>query len=129
MKITNKTLVDSVESLNKIVELSLPVKTAFKIVKATKIVESSLVAYNEVLAKIQDEHILKDEAGEPVTKAHPTNPDLKQLVFEDVAAYHKAVAELHEIEVELALKPLKIDSLGAVEIKPTALYNLSWLFV
>lgn len=129
MKISNKTLIDSVESLNKINELSLPVKTAFAIAKATRTIEGMLLDYNKVLKKLQEIHVKRNKKGDPQTSEHATNPEIKHLVFKDRLKFNKAVDELLAIEVDLDLEPLSIDSLGEVDIKPSVLYNLAWLFV
>lgn len=128
MKITNKVAVESVGSLNEITELKLPVKIAFKLAKISREINDVLETYNEVLTKLQQEYVKKDESGDPVTLDDPNNSNIKRLVFTDRKAFNEAYSELLEIENEVSFEKLKIDDLGDIEVKSSTLYTLDWLF-
>jgi len=128
MKITNKVVVESVDSLNKITELKLPVKIAFKLAKISREFNDILATYNEVLTKLQQEYVEKDKSGNLVTLDDPDNPNIKRLVFTDREAFDKSFSELLEIENKVNFKKLRINSLGDVKLMPSTLYQLDWLF-
>lgn len=127
MKITNKLVVDSVESLNQLSELKLPVKTAFRLAKITKTLNGILETYNEVLSKLQQDHVEKDEDGNPKTLDDPNNSNVKRLVFADPAAFKAAYQELLDIETEVNFKKLSLEDLGTIEVTPATLFNVEWL--
>jgi hypothetical protein len=127
MKITNKLVVDSVASLNQLSELKLPVKTAFRLAKITKTLNSILETYNEVLSKLQQDHVEKDEDDKPRTLDDPNNPDIKRLVFADPEAFATAYQELLEIETEVSFKKLSLEDLGTIEVTPATLFQVEWL--
>ena len=127
MKITNKTVVDSVESLNHLSELKLPVKTAYKLTKLTRKVNEVLETYNEVLGKLQQNHVKKDEEGNPKMLDDPNDSNIKRLVFEDPEAFAEAYKELLEIETEIGITKLTVEDLGNIEVTPTILYQIDWL--
>lgn len=128
MKLTNKIVVDSVGSLNQLLELKLPVKTAFKLTKISRKLGGVLEAYNKVLAKLQKEHVKKDENGNPMSVEDENNPGIRQLIFEDPVAFTAAYQELVELETEVSFDKLKIEELGNIEVKPTTLFQIDWLF-
>lgn len=128
MKLTNKIVVDSVGSLNQLLELKLPVKTAFKLTKISRKLGGVLEAYSKVLAKLQKEHVKKDESGNPMSVEDENNPGTRQLIFEDPVAFTAAYQELVELETEVSFDRLKIEELGNIEVKPTTLFQIDWLF-
>lgn len=125
MKVSNAQLVDSVNSLNTLNELTLPVRTAFKLAKISRKIETVLADYNKTLAKLQQKHVQKDEAGQPDT--YTAEDGTKRLLFEDPQAFQKEYAELLALETEIELDKLTLDELGSVEVKPTVLYSIDWL--
>jgi hypothetical protein len=127
MKITNQLVLNSVESLNQLAELKLPVKTAFRLAKITRKMNEVLETYNEVLTKIQQDHVEKDEDDKPKTLDDPNDPNIKRLVFSDPAAFAAAYQELLEIETEVDFKKLQVEDLGNIEVTPSTLFPIEWL--
>jgi predicted phage-related endonuclease len=127
MKITNQVVINSVESLNQLTELKLPVKTAFRLAKITRKMNEVLDTYNEVLRKIQQDHVEKDEDDKPKTLDDPNDPNIKRLVFSDPAAFKAAYQELLEIETEVDFKKLQVEDLGNIEVTPATLFPIEWL--
>ena len=127
MKITNKLVIDSVESLNQLSELKLPVKTAFRLAKITRKMNEVLETYNEVLTKIQQNHVDKDEDGNRKTVDDPNDPNIKRLVFSDPKAFAEAYGELLEIETEVDFNKLSVEDLGSIEVTPATLFSIDWL--
>ena len=128
MKITNKQVLEAVDGLNELTELKLPVKAAFKLTKITKDLQKVIDSYNEVLKKLQEEHVQRDEEGNQIMLDDPENPNVKRLVFSDRDAFNKAYAELLEIENEVNFSPIPVEELGDVEISSAALFKTDWLF-
>ena len=127
MKVTNELVVNSVESLNKLSELKLPVKTAFRLAKITRKMNEVLETYNEVLTKLQQDHVEKDENDQPKTLDDPNDPNIRRLVFADPKSFYAAHKELLEIETELDFAKLQVEDLGNIEVTPATLYPIEWL--
>jgi hypothetical protein len=127
MKVTNQLVLNSVESLNHLSELKLPVKTAFRLAKITRKMNEILETYNEVLGKLQQSHVEKDDDGEPVTLEDPNNAEIRRLVFADPTAFATAYKELLDIETDIGLKKLTLEDLGTIEVTPATLFSVEWL--
>ncbi len=126
MNVTNTTLVDAVPVLNQLVDLSLPIKTAFKIAKITKALQPALDSYNEVLGRLQQEHSIKGEDGSPLLE-ETADPNIKKIVFHDREAFDKAYQELSLIENKFRLEKLSIEEFGDVDITPASLFKIAFL--
>jgi hypothetical protein len=56
------------------------------------------------------------------------NPGIRQLVFENIGAFNTAYQELIDLETEVNFDKLKIEDLGSIEVKPSVIYQIDWLF-
>jgi hypothetical protein len=120
MKLSNRQVVQSVSAINVLNALKLPVKASFRVAKTSKELDTVLQVYNDTLKKLQEEHCEHDEEGKVKTNGN-------QIVFKDAGAFEAAFTELLELESELAIKTIKLDNLGTVEVEPSVLYQLDWL--
>jgi len=126
MEISNKTLLESVGALRQLSDLSLPIKLSFKIAKIIRVSQPFVDAYEEVLKKLQDEYVAKDDEGNP--RINDTDdPSIKQLILSDANAFNSAYEELLDASNKLEIEKLKLDEFGGVELKPSLLVQLSWL--
>ena len=90
MKVTNKSLLDSVAALNELNEVSLPVRGALKVAKISRKVDEALSDYNKALGIVQNQYVEHDENGEQVVKADPNDSGRGFLVFADRKAFARA---------------------------------------
>ena len=120
MKLSNRQLVDSVESLIKLNSLKLPVKTSFRLAKLSRCIDVILTDYKRTLEGLQEEYAKKDSEGEKVV--------IDTLIqFNDKEAFDKAFQELLDCDNELEIKEIPVKMFGTVDIEPSLLYYLDWL--
>jgi len=124
MKLKNSTVADSVPAINELLKLTLPVKTAFKVVKVAKSLQGVLDSYNVVLKQLQEKHSTKKEDGSMETT---DVGGVQRIVFENPEDFAKEYLELLEQETEVEFKKIPVDDLGDASVAPATLLNLSWL--
>mgnify|MGYP001223504038 CR=1 FL=1 len=127
MNVKNSDLINAVPALNELLEQKLPVKTAFKLAKLTRIVQPAVDSYNDVLQKLQQEHCEKDEEGNP--KIIPTDdPNVNRIVMKDWDTFAAAHQDLLDAETDLGMDALDIEEFGDIDIEGATLFQISWLF-
>jgi hypothetical protein len=120
MKLTNRQLLNSVDSLTQLNTLKLPVKTSFRIAKLSRAIDDVLKAYRDTLKNLQEEHAERDEVGEKVVVEN-------QISFKDPVVFDSAFQELLDCETDVPIKQISIGTFGSVEVEPKLLYHLDWL--
>lgn len=120
MKLSNRQLLNSVESLNKMNGLKLPVKTSFILAKLSRKIDEALKDYQKTLSDLQDKHAQKDEVGEKVVV-----DDIIQ--FNDKEAFATEFTELLDCESNIKSKKITLAGFGSVQVEPSLLYHLDWL--
>jgi hypothetical protein len=120
MKLTTKQIINSVESLNKLIGEKLPAKVSFRIAQVSRQLDDHLKDYQNTLKKLHLEFGKKDEKDELVKDAAGT------IEFEDFDAFKKEHEDLLECEVEVNGKPLKLDQLSSAKLEPSIFYHLDW---
>ena len=120
MKLSNRRLLNSVPSLNKLNGLKLPVKTSFKLAKLSRTVETVLKDYQKTLTSLQDKHAEKDDDGEKVVVDNTVK-------FKSEEAFKEEFEELLDCEAEVSSKKISLNDFGTVEVEPSFLYHLDWL--
>lgn len=119
MKLSNRQLLNSVESLNKLNSFKLPVKASFKLAKLARVVDESLKDYQKTLDNLHDRFAQKNN-GERVVVDN-------MLQLADPDGFKKAFGELLECETELNVDKINLDALSSLELEPALLYHLDWL--
>ena len=97
MKIKNKTVINSVDSLKELLNYDIPVKTSFKLIKNTKKIDSVLDLYNEANKKLIEKYGDKKENGE-LDVSPEGNIKISQDKIND---YMKEKSDLLEIENDI----------------------------
>jgi len=107
MKIKLSQIVNSVESLNKIVEIKLPVKVAYKVNRLINKINPELKTYNESRETLVKEYGDEQEDG-------------SWKVVDPVKLNEFAIklTELLEVEIEVEFEKIKIEDLGEALIEP-----------
>ena len=126
MNITNRQVLQAVDGLNELSELELPVRVAFKITKITRKLQSVIDTYNEVLKKLQEKHVERDEDGKEIVYQ---DGNVTRLQLRDGPAFEAEYQELLDQESELEITQLKIDELGDIQLKSSTLFKCDWLFL
>ena|SRR3990167_697517 len=108
MKITLEKVVNSVEGLNALLVLKLPIKIAYRVAKLVNgQISSELKAYNEARNK------LIADLGEKDPKS-----DNIQVKPENIQEFREKITELLAEEVELNFEPIDLAELGDIQIEP-----------
>ena len=107
------------EGLKEILDVELPIKPAYWLGKLLVKVENELKHFEEARLKLIAKHsIEKDEKGRPKVD-ETTN---RYVVDEE--AFGKEFIELCDEEIEIDFKPITLDELGDVKLKPITLAKL-----
>lgn len=125
MKLSNRSLLNSINVLNKLNQLELPIKVAFIILKNTKAVEKELTNYFEAREKLVKKYAILNEEGNAVPDEYGN------LQFEDecVGKWNSDVNELLDLEISIKLQTISIDDLfkSDLSMTPTELSNIEFM--
>lgn len=123
MKIKNKTILNSVDSLKELLNYDIPVKTSFKLIKNTKKIDSVLDLYNEANNKLIEKYGDRKESGEL-----DVSPEGSIKISQDkINDYMKEKSDLLEIENDIDIEVIKSDELLLDKIKPSILLALDYM--
>lgn len=121
-KLTLGTILNSTTSLGELMVLKLPVMTSFKISMFIKAIQPAIEAYEEARKKLLTElgTKAKDKDGK----------ELDQFIFKgkNQELFAKAIEELTKAEIDVKVPDIKVEDLGKVELSPSTLLNVSYLF-
>lgn len=123
MKIKNKTILNSVDSLKELLNYDIPVKTSFKLIKNTKKIDSVLDLYNEANNKLIEKYGDRKESGE-LDVSPEGNIKISQDKIND---YMKEKSDLLEIENDIDIEVIKSDELLLDKVKPSILLALDYM--
>lgn len=120
MKLTNRQIVDSIEAIQKLNKLKLPVRASFRIAKTSRNLDEVLTDYNKTINKLRDEYSEKDSNGEMKVNDN-------KIVFRDLDGFIKASNELLDIENDVDVQQIGLDDFGEMTVEPSLLYSIDWL--
>jgi len=120
-KLKLETLLNSVQSLQKIISLKLPAAISWKVGKTMKAIDAELINYNEVKNKRIKElgEDIKNEEGNPTGNF--------QVSKKNMPIWEKENKELLDREVKLDIYKLSLSDFGDEKIEPAIFMNLDWL--
>jgi hypothetical protein len=120
-KLKLETLLNSIQSLQKIISLKLPVAISFKVGKTMKAIDDELTNFNEVKNKRIKElgEEIKNEEGAPTGKF--------QVTKENTPVWEKEHKELLDREIKIDIYKLSLSDFGDEKIEPAVFMNLDWL--
>lgn len=128
MKLSNRQIVSAIEPLNQLNAEKLPVKTAFRVAKISKSLNSALEDYNQTLDKIREHHLEKDENDEFKVQKSEREGEPDRYILKDPDKFQSDLDELLNLEVEVKLEKLKLKHIENLELQPSVFYHLDWLF-
>jgi hypothetical protein len=106
-------------ALQRLAAEKLPVRVAYRLKKNLDQVERELRHYEEFRRELIQKY------------GRQTGPDAWEIPADDqeaVAVYSREMGELLDCEAELALRPMRIDELGPIQISAGDLMLIGWLF-
>lgn len=105
------------EGLEELAKEKLPIKTSFKVSRAILKLQPDYLPFEESRVKIINKHAAKDEKGQ-------LKVENGLIVFEHPAEFTKDYNELASTDIEIDIKPLKLDELGNITLAPKTLLAL-----
>ncbi|MPM33360.1 hypothetical protein SDC9_79933 [bioreactor metagenome] len=123
MKLSNEKLANSINVLTKLTNMELPIKFSYALSKNITKIDRELEVYNKERAKLIDKYGEKDEEGKLKTKEDGT------INITDVENWNKDLKELLEIENEIDIHVIDLDSVNAdINITPGELMVIGYMF-
>jgi hypothetical protein len=120
---------DTIKSLNLLLDLNLPTKTAFSLVRIMKEISSIIDDKIKLEKKILDKYVERDIEGNPVLgKDENGNSIPNTFRINEIDSFNSEMEELNSIETELPFEQLKIEELDLPSIKVRDLMKLEFLF-
>ena len=117
MKVTLRKLADSIPAFNDLMEVPMPMSTAYKIKEMAKEAESHTSTMFETIQEKRAEYV--DNADDPDANI----PDDK------IPEWDKEMGELLDTEIEMSSKKIDPVDLGLAPVKPATLGQLGWVFL
>lgn len=119
MKLTLKDLLQNVESLGKLLKKELPVKTAYRLGRLSKVLQSELDQFN-----LTRNNLIK-KYGKEKEGQYQIDPEDKEALEK----FNKEIEELLTVEISIdAYDPISVDDLGDIKLSAIDMSNLSIYF-
>ena len=120
---------ETVEALNLLLDLKLPTKSAFKLVKMIKEVSSLIDDKLKLEKKILDRNIERDQMGNPIVGTDQMgNPIPNTFRIKSMEEFNAEMEELNSFENELPFEKLEIDDLAIDSISVRDLMKIEFIF-
>lgn len=119
MQLKLKQIIESVDSLSKLLNKELPVKTAYRLGRLTKTIQSELEQFN-----LTRNNLIK-KYGKEKDGQYQIDPEDKPTLNK----FNNEIDDLLSVEVEIdAYEPISIDELGDIKLSAIDMNNLSIFF-
>ena len=131
MKFTLNEVLGMKQGLDVILAKELPVKTAYWLARFLDKVKAEYTAMDKVRITLIEKYAKKDKDGKPMMKKvkDGERPKEYDLTDENMEKFQAEYAELGKTEFEIDFKPIKLDQLGDIKLKPIVLVQLGKLVV
>lgn len=118
--------------LDVILAKELPIKPAYWLARFLDKIRSEMEAMEKARVKLLEKLAKKDKDGKPLMKkAKEGEPQIEpqqyDLTDENMAKFQEEYNELGKEEFEIDFKPIKLDQLGDISLKPIVLVQLGKL--
>lgn len=119
----------TIEALNILIDLDVPSKIAFKLMRIIKEISSLVEDKLKLEKKILDKHIVKDENGNPLP-AFDNNGNIipNAAKINDLNKFNSEMEDLNSIENELPFDKIDFEDLDIPKVKVKDLIRLEFLF-
>ena len=114
------------QGLDVILAKELPCKTSYWLARFLDKVGSEFKAMESARVKLVEKYAKKDKDGKIVMKKDKDGKQLNEydLTKANMEKFQTEFAELGKEEFEIDFKPIKLDQLGDIKIKPLVLVQL-----
>jgi len=113
------------ESLNKLIDKEISIKTSYKLSKLTKRLIDEHSIYEKNRMKLINKYAEKDADNNIIINKEDNSTT---MIGENKINFNKEFTELINIEMELEFEKIKLDDLGEISISPRNLLYLNFLF-
>ena len=113
------------ESLNKLIDKEISIKTSYKLSKLTKRLIDEHSIYEKNRMKLINKYAEKDADNNIIINKEDNSTT---MIGENKINFNKEFTELINIEMELEFEKIKLDDLGEISISPRDLLYLNFLF-
>ena len=131
MKITLNEVKKMTEGLNVLLGKELPIKPAYWLARFLDKIRSELDAMEKARVKLIEKLSQKDKDGKSLFKKDKAgkllDPKQYDLTDEDMVKFQEEYNELGKEEFEIDFKPIKLEQLGDIVLKPIVLVQLGKL--
>ena len=124
MKLTNQTIVNSIQGIQDLAEKELPYETTLKISKNINILEILLKEYNTEYQKLAEKYLAK-ENGKFIEST--TNPDTFLIKEGKVEEYSEKLDTLNNFENDVNIYKIKSDELKDIKISAKTLMSIQFM--
>lgn len=115
MKLTIKQVIEAAPVLKKITSFSMPAKASYNIMRNMRKIEQEIKPFEE--SRLQLVHKYGKE----------TEPGKVTVAEENLEAFYKDVASLLDEEIEVDIRPVKIDQLNEVKLTPNEMQFIDFI--
>lgn len=122
MKLTNRKIIDSMESLQKFADKELDIKTSFNIVKNAKKLGEISTIFNQMKTNLLLKYCNKDEKGNPIT-----HEGMAEVTGDNKEKYINELNKLLEAETEVEIEKINVEELGGVKVTPGIIEGLEFM--
>ena len=125
MKLTNKTIENSINSLARLSLMELPVKVSYAIAKNINKINKEIKVFNSERQKLIQKYSIKDKDGKPKVNEDDTI-SIKEDLLEE---WNRELNELLEIENDIDIHLIKEDDLinASCNISPSILIDVEYM--
>lgn len=125
MKLTNKTIENSINSLARLSFMELPVKVSYAIAKNINKINKEIKVFNSERQKLIQKYSIKDKDGKPKINEDDTISIQEDLLEE----WNRELNELLEIENDIDIHLIKEDDLinASCNISPSILIDVEYM--
>jgi hypothetical protein len=120
---------DTIESINKLVDMDINASCAFKLTKIIKEISSIIDSKSETEKKILTKYAEKDSNNEFIVPKNDLGETIEGTVsIKEVEKYTKEMSDLMNTDNELAYDQILFESLELKTAKIKDLFKISFLF-
>ena len=119
----------TVESVNILLDLNLPAKVAFHLMRVVKEISSLVDDKIKLEKKILEKYMERDSGGNPVPAIDKNgNPIENAVKIKNLEQFNKEIEDLNSVETEIPFDKINFEDLNLDTVKIRDLMRLEFLF-
>lgn len=123
MKLSNETIINSINQLRGVAQKQLPIKASYAIAKNIGKLENEFKTYDKERAKLIDKYAEKDTEGNIVSYE---NGNIK-IKDEHIKEWNKDINELLSIENEVAIHKFPLSALNGYDLSAAEIMVIEYM--